>query len=53
MDTKKLDTSKNNREHEHCTHPSLIRDFVAGAPTGDLICAQCQRLLSSIIRTAR
>lgn len=34
-----------------CSHPSLIREFVYGAPTGDYICAQCECLLSSIVDT--
>jgi hypothetical protein len=32
-----------------CSHPSLIREFAYGAPTGNYICAQCECLLSSII----
>ena len=35
----------------HCNHPSLVKEFVRGAPTGDLICKQYQCKLSFIIKS--
>lgn len=49
MDSNKTKTSSKNREHEHCNHASLIKEFAYGAPTGNYICSDCQRLLSSIV----
>ena len=51
MNTKKMETLNKNREHEHCNHHSFLKEFIYGAPTGDLICAECQRPLSYIIRS--
>jgi hypothetical protein len=30
-----------------CSHPSQIREFAYGGPTGSFICTQCECLLSS------
>lgn len=53
MDSKKTETTNKNHEHEHCNHSSLIKEFAYGAPTGNYICSQCQRLLSSIVNEKR
>ena len=49
MNSKKIEVL--NKNSEHCDHRSLVKEFIYGAPTGDLICTQCQRPLSSIIKT--
>lgn len=50
MDAKKTETSNKSRDYQHCNHPSLVRQFIQGAPTGNFVCAQCQRSLTSILR---
>lgn len=49
MDAKKSETS-NERRDSQCDHPSLAKEFVLGVPTGNFVCAQCGRHLSSILR---
>ena len=41
------------RGDDQCNHPSLAKEFVLGAPTGNYVCAKCGRPLSAILRTLR
>ena len=42
----------NNSGDAPCNHPSLAKEFAYGAPTGNYVCVQCRRLLSSIVGSA-
>ncbi len=53
MDTQKTETSTKSRSDEQCDHPSLAKEFVLGVPTGNFVCAQCGRHLTSILRSSR
>jgi len=46
MDMKKVETNKNFEQPE-CNHPVTVREYAYGGPTGNFICTQCERLLSS------
>jgi hypothetical protein len=38
-----------NHREEHCNHPTLIKEFAYGGPTGNFICTKCECLLTSIL----
>jgi len=52
MEIKKSENSKNNGGGHVCNHPSLAKEFIFGAPTGDYVCAKCGRQLSWILRAS-
>jgi hypothetical protein len=51
MNTKQIEVLNKNRGNEHCDHRSLVKEFICGARTLDLICTECQYSISSIVRT--
>ncbi|ATG90162.1 hypothetical protein MKLM6_1930 [Methylomonas koyamae] len=43
--------TKINPVAERCVHRSFLKEFKRGEPTGNYICAECGRHLSTILHT--
>lgn len=47
MDNKKTEIINLNRVPKQCNHPTLLREYAYGGPTGNFICMQCECLVST------